>query len=177
MGNKLLQLFFFALLISSTNIVHAQIITTVAGDSTGGYNGDSIPAVGAKLSGPYSTAIDAAGNLYIADLNNNRIRKVNTSGIITTIAGTGVDGYGGDDSAATLANLGKPSSVAVDFDGNVYVTSYGHIRKINSMGIISNFAGNGIAGYTGDHGPATAADISGPQGLAVDTHGNAMSLT
>jgi len=174
MKNKLRPFFFSVLLIAGTHAAHAQIITTIAGDSTQGYNGDNIPATTAKLYGPYSTAIDVAGNLYIADLDNNRIRKVNAAGIITTIAGTGVAGYGGDDSAATAAKLNGPAGVAVDASGNVYIADdyNARIRKVNAAGIITTIAGTGGYGYGGDNGPATAAQLYAPHGIAVDVSGN-----
>jgi sugar lactone lactonase YvrE len=173
MKNKLLPLLFSALLISATHTAHAQIITTIAGgDSTG--LGDGGPATACELNNPYSTAIDAAGNLYIADAGNNRVRKVNTAGIITTIAGTGVEGYGGDDSAATTAKLAGPVGVAVDASGNLYISDdyNARIRKVNTSGIITTIAGISAYGYSGDNGPATAAKLYSPHGIAVDGSGN-----
>ena len=173
--DKTLLFFFFLFLSSFLGIsLHAQIITTVAGDSVQGYNGDNIAATTAKLYGPYSTAVDAAGNLFIADLDNNRVRKVNTDGIITTIAGTGDAGFSGDDSAATLAKLDGPAGVAVDVSGNIYIADdyNSRIRKVNTSGIITTIAGTGVNGYSGDNGPSTAAEINDPHGIAVDAIGN-----
>lgn len=149
-------------------------IYTVGGTGTYGYNGDGIPATAAELNGPYGVAIDASGNIYIADCSNNRVRKVNTSGIISTIVGTGSHGYSGDGGPATAAELHFPQGVAVDASGNVYISDYDNqcIRKVNTSGIISTYAGNGIAGLSGDGGPATAAEIDNPYGLAVDDSGN-----
>ena len=173
--NKKLFLFFYLFLSSLIGVhTYAQVITTIAGDSVQGYNGDNIAATTAKLYGPYSTAVDTAGNLYIADLDNNRVRKVNTAGIITTIAGNGVAGYSGDDSAATLAKLDGPAGVAVDASGNVYIADdyNSRIRKVNTSGIITTIAGTGVNGYSGDNGPSTAAEINDPHGIAVDAIGN-----
>jgi sugar lactone lactonase YvrE len=173
--NKKIFLFFYLFLSSLIGVhTYAQVITTIAGDSVQGYNGDNIAATTAKLYGPYSTAVDTAGNLYIADLDNNRVRKVNTAGIITTIAGNGVAGYSGDDSAATLAKLDGPAGVAVDASGNVYIADdyNSRIRKVNTSGIITTIAGTGVNGYSGDNGPSTAAEINDPHGIAVDAIGN-----
>jgi type IX secretion system substrate protein/NHL repeat-containing protein len=177
MKNKLLsartRLLVVIFLLAGAHTGHAQIITTIAGGGTSGL-GDGGPAVDCELKFPYSAAVDAAGNLYIADLQNNRIRKVNTSGIITTIAGTGVEGYGGDDSAATAAKLALPSGVAVDVAGNVYVSDNGNhrIRMVNTAGIITTVAGTGAPGYNADGIAATAAKLYSPHGIAVDGIGN-----
>jgi sugar lactone lactonase YvrE len=153
---------------------NAQIITTIAGDSSAGYNGDNIPAITAELGQPDGIAVDGAGNVYIGDKNNNRIRKINTSGIITTIAGTGIYGYSGDDSLATNAKINYPYGVAVDGSGNVYFADEGNncVRKINTSGIITTIAGNDTGGYNGDNIAATLAKLHFPCGVAVDTIGN-----
>jgi trimeric autotransporter adhesin len=167
-------------------------ITTVAGDSIymgadtfGGYSGDGGPAVSAKLNGPVSIALDASGNLYIADDGNNLIRKVTAStGIITTVAGYfvgGNGGYSGDGGPAVKAQLKNPHGVAVDVSGNLYIADTGNnvIRKVSaSTGIISTAVGNGYragtnpGGYGGDNGPATSAELSDPVGVALDASGN-----
>jgi trimeric autotransporter adhesin len=150
------------------------IISTVAGNGTSGYSGDRGPATAAKLSGPTGVAVDSAGNLYIADINNNRIRKVTTAGIISTVAGNGTRGYSGDGGPATAAKINNPTGVAVDSAGNLYIvdSQNDRIRKVTTSGIISTAAGNGIRGYSGDGGQATAAQLSNPQGVAVDSGGN-----
>ena len=139
-------------------------ITTVAGNKAEGYSGDNGAATNATLYTPTGVAVDGAGNLYIADTNNNRIRKVGTSGTITTIAGTGTAGYSGDSGAATSATLNKPAAVVVDSTGNLYIADTGNdvVRMIATAGTISTFAGNGSAGYSGDGGPATSARLIVP---------------
>lgn len=150
------------------------IITTIAGSGPGGYSGDGGPATLALLSTPAGVAVDAAGNVFIGDLGNQRIRKINTGGIISTIAGTGVQGFSGDGAAATLAQLNQPAGVTVDSSGNVYIADFtnSRIRKINSSGIISTIAGAGVQGYAGDGGAATLAQLNQPYGVAVDVTGN-----
>ena len=150
------------------------IITTVAGNGTYGYSGDGGTAVSAQLSSPYGVGVDGAGNLYIADTSNNRIRRVSPSGIITTVAGNGTQGYAGDGGAATSAQLSYPYRVAVDGAGNLYLAdSFNHrIRRVSPSGIITTVAGNGTQGYSGDGGAATSAQLSAPQGVEVDGAGN-----
>ncbi len=150
------------------------MITTVAGTGTAGYNGDGIPATAAELWTPYAIACDGAGNLYIGDVDNERIRKVNTSGIITTIAGNGTAGYNGDGIAATAAELNEPIGVTVDRNGAIYIADgwNGRVRQINSSGIITTISGNGTFGFSGDGGPANQAALNDPYGVATDTAGN-----
>lgn len=152
------------------------IITTVAGNYTEGFSGDGGPATSAELAAPYAVVVDSAGNLYIADDSNNRIRKVNAStGIITTVAGNGASGYSGDSGLATSAELDGPEGVAVDGAGNLYIadTANQRIRKVTtSTGIITTVAGNGIEGFSGDDGPATSAELAGPTAVASDSAAN-----
>ncbi|HEX7412635.1 MAG TPA: T9SS type A sorting domain-containing protein [Bacteroidia bacterium] len=149
-------------------------ISTIVGNGTGGYSGDGGAATAAELYLPTAVALDAAGNLYIADMVNNRIRKVNTSGVISTFAGNGTGGYSGDGGAATAAGLFYPTAVAFDAAGNMYISELqnSRIRKVNTSGVISTFAGNGTAGYTGDGSAATAAELNNPNGVAFDAAGN-----
>jgi hypothetical protein len=152
------------------------IISTIAGNGTAGGTGDGGAATAAELYNPQSVAVDAAGNVYIADQNNHRIRKVTiATGVITTVAGTGTAGVGGDGGAATLAQLRYPEGIAVDGAGNLYIgdTANHRIRKVTAAtGLISTFAGTGTAGFAGEAGLATAARLYYPRGLSVDGAGN-----
>src|SRR5439155_996741 len=150
------------------------IITTVAGRGTGQSSGDRGPATLAELIQPLSVAVDPGGNVYIADGGSNRILKVNTTGIISTIAGNGQKGFNGDGGPATSASLYYPSGVAVDPAGNVYIADAGNnrIRKVDTAGIINTIAGNDKQGFSGDGGPATSASLNAPRGIAVDPAGN-----
>jgi hypothetical protein len=150
------------------------IITTVAGNGIGGYSGDGGPATNASLRNPYGVGLDAAGNLFIADYNNNRIRKVDTNGIITTVAGNGSPGYSGDGGAATNASLNLPHVMVVDATGNLLIVDYGNsvLRKVDTNGIITTVAGNGSPGYSGDNGVATNASLNFPTGVSLDSVGD-----
>jgi len=151
------------------------IITTVAGSASYGFSGDGGSATAASLTKPDAVAVDAAGNVYIADTGNNRIRKVSPNGIIVTIAGNGLYGYSGDDGPATEASLNSPEGVAVDSAGTIFVVDSRNlrIRKISTTtGIITTIAGNGQCCYLGDGGPATAARLAQPYGVAVDLAGS-----
>ena len=165
-------------------------MTTFAGDGTEGYTGDNGPATGAEIDIDWNAGSDAAGNVYIADTNNNVIREVNAvTGIITTVVGdccsftgTGLQGYNGDGIAATTAELFFPQGVVTDTSGNLYIADYGNnrIRELNAAtGTISTVAGTGFGdgatgtgGYTGDNGPATSAELNGPGAIAIDSAGN-----
>jgi hypothetical protein len=150
------------------------IISTVAGTGIGGFSGDGSAATAAKLSSPGSVAVDNLGNLYIADVLNNRVRVVDASGTIHTLAGTGVAGFFGDGGAATSAKINQPMGVAVDELGNVAISDQlnHRIRKVDPTGMITTIAGTGVAGYSGDGIPATTAKLNSPFGVSVDSVGN-----
>ena len=150
------------------------IVTTVAGGGSSG--ADGIPATSEELTSISGLAVDSSDNLYIAESSINVVRKVTAStGDISTIAGNGTAGYTGDGGAATAAELNGPQGVAVDSSGNLYIADSGNnvLREIDhSTGDISTIAGNGTAGYTGDGGAATAAELNGPEGVVIDSSGN-----
>jgi len=150
------------------------IITTYAGTGIKGYNGDGIQSTVAELSRPYGIFMDQSGNLFIPDLDNNRLRKVSPSGIITTIAGTGTAGFSGDGGQATNAQIRDPSSVALDAAGNIYFTDEvnARVRFINTAGVISTIAGDGIQAYGGDGDAATAAELNYPHGVWINASGD-----
>jgi hypothetical protein len=175
----------FSVTVSGTGPFHYQwqfngtnlptnIITTVAGNDyhgLPGYSGDGGAAVNASLAYPFGVATDASGNLYIADTGNNRIRKVNTNGVITTVAGNGTNAYFGDGGAATNASLNGPRYVILDTATNLYISdsSDNCIRKVSAQGIITTIAGGGSGG---DGVEATNASLWLPGGLALDPAGN-----
>jgi len=150
------------------------IITTIAGIGAPGFSGDGGPAATAVLNMPYGIAADLAGNVYIADLGNQRVRRIAADGTMSTVAGTGVKGSLGDGGLATNAQLMSPRNVAVDAAGNLYISEFeGHrIRRVTPDGKISTIAGTGVAGFRGDGGLAANAAIGFPAGLAVDRAGN-----
>ncbi|MDE3096787.1 MAG: hypothetical protein KGK07_12435 [Chloroflexota bacterium] len=147
-------------------------LTLIAGTGTCGYNGDGISALSAELNHPVGLRFDAAGNLYVADSTNCRVREIR-GGMIGTIAGTSVCGYNGDGGPATAAELYHPEDLLFDGSGSLYIadTINCRVRKIVA-GIIATVAGNGTCGYSGDGGPASNAEINGPAGLAIDLSGN-----
>jgi uncharacterized repeat protein (TIGR01451 family) len=159
----------------SFNVKPIPLIATVAGNGIAGYSGDGGPATSAQLYYPEGVAADVSGNLYIADSDNNVVRQVSATGVITTVAGNGTGGYSGDGGPAASAELHYPSGVAVDESGNLYIADYDNerIRKVNAAtGVITTVAGNGKAGYSGDGGPATSGELHLPYGVAVDGSGN-----
>ena len=155
-------------------IVSGGVIGTFAGSGTAGFSGDGAAATAASLNEPFAVALDAAGNVYIAEFGNNRVRKVDTKGIITTVAGNGISGYGGDGGSATSALLNGPQSVAVDAAGNIYIadTANNRVRQVTPGGSIGTVGGNGLAGFAADGVQAVSTQLGNPTGLAVDTFGN-----
>jgi uncharacterized protein (TIGR03437 family) len=149
-------------------------IKVIAGTGTAGFSGGGGPAISAQLNAPAGLALDSAGNLYIADQGNNRVRKVTPAGIITSIAGNGNPGVSGDGGLATAAAIGAAQHLAFDTAGNLYISQPNDnvVRVISPAGTINTFAGNGKPGFAGDGGPAVNAMFSEPDGLGVDGVGN-----
>jgi alpha-tubulin suppressor-like RCC1 family protein len=143
-------------------------ISTVAGNGEQGYNGDYLSAISARLNQPFSAAMDSSGNLFISDGLNGRVRKVDQSGTITTVAGNGDQGYNGDNISATAASLQNPRGISIDVWGNLYIADFNRIRMVDSSGLITTVAGNGISGFSGDNGPATAALVSFATDVVAD---------
>ncbi len=154
--------------------VVGQVIVTVAGTGMGGYSGDGGPATNARMKQPVSLAFDKEGNFYFSDDGVSRIRKVSSSGTITTVAGDGSSGFCCDGFPATLAQIDAGGGIAVDKWNNIYYADGGNhrVRKITPDGIIRTIAGTGVAGYNGDGMPATDAQLNVPEGIAVDDTGN-----
>jgi uncharacterized protein (TIGR03437 family) len=148
------------------NGITVPIINTVVGSTTIGFAGDGGPATKASLFNPWAVTVDGSGNIYIAEYGNNRIRLVNSSGNISTIAGNGTIGFSGDGGAATMAMLNSPTGVAVDSSGNIYIADSGNLRlrKVTSANI-NTIAGTGQLSYSGDGGLATLAQLNAPQGV------------
>jgi sugar lactone lactonase YvrE len=151
-------------------------ITTLAGTGVSGYSGDGGAASAAKVNLPAGVAADGPGNVYIADTNNHRVRKVDTFGIISTFAGSGVFGFSGDGGPATVAQLATPTGVALDAQGNLLIADDGNarVRRVDLGGTITTIAGNGTccSSGLGDGGPATSAQLLDPRGVALDAKGN-----
>ena len=149
-------------------------ITTIAGKNNPGFSGDGGLGPAAQLNEPRDVAVGRQKNVYIADRGNHRIRRLTPEGRISTYAGDGFAGFGGDGGPATAAQLHSPSAVAIDLAGIVYVadTLNHRIRKIDVTGMISTIAGTGVAGFGGDGGPATSAELDTPTGLEIDGKGN-----
>jgi sugar lactone lactonase YvrE len=160
-------------------------VATIAGNGNAGDSGDGGPATQASLKTPHGVAVDNRGNargsggvpraIYIADSPNHRIRKVDlATGVITTVAGTGQEGYGGDGGPATTARLNRPRFLVIAPDGSLIIadTANYRVRRVDPAGVITTIAGNGERGYSGDGGPATAARLDDPRGLALDDAGN-----
>ena len=152
------------------------MITTVAGNGEEGFSGDGGPAAEASLSFPVWVAFDVEGNLFIPDYGNHRIRRVDVgTGIITTVAGNGEEGFSGDGGPATEASFSSPLGVAVDAEGNLFIADeFNHrVRRVDAdSGIITTVAGNGTEVFSGDGGPATEASLYYPTSISLDTEGS-----
>ena len=146
------------------------IITTIAGNGWAGFGGDKGPALKASLNFPAGLCVDLSGNLYVADRNNHRVRRIDASGTITTVAGTGIPDWGGDGGPAIEAHLNFPSDVVCDGKGNLYISdrSNNRIRKVNSKGVISTVVGLGLPEFGGDFGSAKDAFLKYPFGIDLD---------
>ena len=157
-------------------LVQVNSISTIAGNGTPGYSGNGDPATNATLNAPEYVAVDRAGNIFIAEIGNNIVRKIAAStGIIMTVAGNGSAGFSGDGGPATSAELATPAAVALDAAGNLYIADHDNnrVRKVDATtGTITTVAGNGTAGYSGDGGAATNAKLNFPVGIALDSAGD-----
>jgi hypothetical protein len=162
---------------SGNNVIRQMLsngsILTVVGNGSAGYSGDGASATRASLNHPSSVVADGAGNLYISDSGNNVVRKVNSLGIITTLAGNGKASFSGDGGQASLASLNSPSGLALDSNSNLYIadTRNNVVRQVTQAGIISTVAGNGLAGYVGDGSAAVSASLEFPMGVAITSSG------
>ena len=150
------------------------LVVTAAGNGAPGDAGDGGPARLAQLNRPSACALDSAGNLFIADTLNHSIRKVDPSGTISTVAGTGATGFSGDEGPATAAGINAPRGVVVDDDGDIFIADTGNnrIRQVTPDGVIHTIAGQNAAGFWGDGGPAASAQINAPGGLLLDGAGD-----
>jgi hypothetical protein len=155
-------------------VLPSGVIVTAAGTGSSGYTGDNGAGFNATLNAPSGLAVDSFGNLYIADAGNNVVRELSVLGTMTTIAGNGTSGYSGDNGSAIVAQLKAPNGVSVDNAGNVIIADIGNsvVREVNLLGIVKTVAGSGTAGYSGDNGPATSAQLNGPSGVTVDSGGD-----
>lgn len=149
-------------------------VTTIAGTGQADYLGDGGPAIYARLNTPLTVAADRAGNVYIADTGNHRVRRVTPGGVISTVAGNGLRGFGGEGTLATISQLDSPSALAFDADENLYIADAGNhrVRRVAPNGIITTVAGSGIKAFTGDGGLAVLASLDTPRGVAMDNSGN-----
>lgn len=153
----------------------AGAITTIAGTGIAGYSGDNGPATNALLNSPVSVAVDLKGYVCISDLGNNRIRRIDSFGIITTVVGTGTAGYNGDDNMATATLLNSPRGIAIGpGSGSIYIADQGNnrIRRVDPSGYVTTYAGKGSAGFSGDGGSPLDAELNGPYALAFDKFGD-----
>ena len=155
-------------------VTPAGVISTIAGTGVAGSTGDNGQATSAQLNFPIAVAVSAAGEVYVAERDGHRVRRITTAGVISTIAGTGVAGFSGDNGQATVAQLNNPAGVYVSATGEIYISDRANyrLRKIATNGVITTIAGNGSVGTPGDGGPAVAANINEPSFIAFDAAGN-----
>jgi predicted extracellular nuclease/sugar lactone lactonase YvrE len=177
-SSPLLSSVIIFMLLSCALTVNAQTISTIAGNGTQGGDGDNGPALSASFYYPNGLAVDSSGNIYVADEGNNRVRKISTTGIVTTFAGSNSAGFGGDGGPATSAYLNSPHGLTFDASGNLYIADRNNhrIRKVTPAGIITTVAGSGsgvagLGGYDGDGGPATSALLRFPRDVAINANG------
>src|SRR5579872_5113173 len=165
---------YFGSLHSVFRVTPGGMLARIAGNGRAGYSGDGGPAGAAQLMTPAGIAVDAAGNVYVADRDASVIRKISTDGTISTVAGTGTAGYNGDGQAGSQAQLNSPMGLALDAAGNLLIADMQNhrIRKLSTGGTITTIAGDGNFAYAGDGGPASNAELNGPEGVAVDAAGN-----
>ncbi|MBT3010992.1 MAG: hypothetical protein KME41_04630 [Candidatus Thiodiazotropha sp. (ex Lucina pensylvanica)] len=156
-----------------TKISPSGLRTIIAGNGLSGFSGDGGPAVNARLDSPADVSLGINGEIYIADQRNDRIRMIDQSGIISTVAGNGIAGYSGDEELAVNASLNSPSAVVMDSDGMMYIADAGNhrIRRVSPDGVISTYAGNDSRGFSGDGGAAIGASLNGPSAISVDQNG------
>ena len=152
-------------------ITPSGIISTIAGTGSAGFGGDGGPATAAVFTEVRDMVSDSTGNLYIVDAGNFRVRKISSAGTVSTIAGNGLVGSSGDGGPATAASFMQPTGIAIDGSGYLYITDGPKVRGISTTGMITTIAGTGTVGFSGDGGPATAAKLSNPAGIAVDHMG------
>lgn len=170
-------MYFAIILVICATLVRAQsVITTIAGNGNLGFAGDGGQARNAVLNYPQRVLIDPAGNVYVSDTGNNRVRKIAPNGVITTVAGGSVASFAGDGGPATQALLNQPIGLALDSAGNLYIADSGNhrVRKVDSSGTITTFAGDGAPpeNGNGDGGPAVDASLASANDIAIDTTGN-----
>src|ERR1039457_5551494 len=165
---------YFSSLHSVFKVDTSGTLTRVAGNARPGNSGDGGPAATGQLNFPMGIAVDASGNVFVADRDASVVRKISGNGTITTVAGTGTAGFSGAGGAASSAQINGPFGVAVDSAGNLYIADTGNeaVRKVSPAGVMSTVAGTGTRGYSGDGGAARNAWLDGPESVAVDAAGN-----
>ena len=174
MKENLFKILYFGICSFCSLCSNGQIVSTIAGSGVRGYSGNGGQAFSTQMANPWDVMLDNAKNVYVLEHDNSCLRKIDPLGTITLFAGTGISGFSGDGGLAINAMIRLPWGEAIDKKGNIYISDYGNnrIRKVRTNGVIITIVGTGIAGYTGDGGLATSANIYGPTGLVVDSIGN-----